>query len=438
MNSENPNEDAPMKIEGAKNSRAKIIDCTIRDGGLMNSSRFSDKTVRAVYDCCADSGAEYMEIGFKNSKKIFSPAEYGAWRFCDEGDIARIIGGRPRNVKLSVMADAGKSDYKTDILDKSRSPIDLVRVACYSRQLDEALDMAKDAKDKGYEVSINLMAACKLSERQMMSDIERLAESDADILYLMDSFGSFYCKHVAALMKALEGICRPRGKKIGFHAHNNLQLAFAKTVQAEECGADFLDSTLGGLGRGAGNCNTELLLGYLGRDIAPAMRCVQREIEPMRQKLGWGFAQSYMIAGFLNQHPRAAMAYQEKTPDADILEFYEASKAAKDAEITARGRTAVRAHTAFLRILYYKQRNNPDSFKEFSKRRADFRATPANTDPSLICRRLPQGRYQPAFSPPPKPPLRTLTTRSSKRTAPPRLPRPSGAAPNPKPNPPPF
>lgn len=246
MNSENPNEDAPMKIEGAKNSRAKIIDCTIRDGGLMNSSRFSDKTVRAVYDCCADSGAEYMEIGFKNSKKIFSPAEYGAWRFCDEGDIARIIGGRPRNVKLSVMADAGKSDYKTDILDKSRSPIDLVRVACYSRQLDEALDMAKDAKDKGYEVSINLMAACKLSERQMMSDIERLAESDADILYLMDSFGSFYCKHVAALMKALEGICRPRGKKIGFHAHNNLQLAFAKTVQAEECGADFLDSTLGG------------------------------------------------------------------------------------------------------------------------------------------------------------------------------------------------
>lgn len=339
MNSENPNEDAPMKIEGAKNSRAKIIDCTIRDGGLMNSSRFSDKTVRAVYDCCADSGAEYMEIGFKNSKKIFSPAEYGAWRFCDEGDIARIIGGRPRNVKLSVMADAGKSDYKTDILDKSHSPIDLVRVACYSRQLDEALDMAKDAKDKGYEVSINLMAACKLSERQMMSDIERLAESDADILYLMDSFGSFYCKHVAALMKALEGICRPRGKKIGFHAHNNLQLAFAKTVQAEECGADFLDSTLGGLGRGAGNCNTELLLGYLGRDIAPAMRCVQREIEPMRQKLGWGFAQSYMIAGFLNQHPRAAMAYQEKTPDADILEFYEASKAAKDAEITARGRT---------------------------------------------------------------------------------------------------
>lgn len=162
-----------MKIEGAKNSRAKIIDCTIRDGGLMNSSRFSDKTVRTVYDCCADSGAEYMEIGFKNSKKIFSPAEYGVWRFCDEGDIARIIGSHPRNVKLSVMADDGKSDYKTDILDKSRSPIDLVHVACYNGQLDEVLDMAKDTKDKGYEVSINLMAAYKLSEHQMMSDIEK-------------------------------------------------------------------------------------------------------------------------------------------------------------------------------------------------------------------------------------------------------------------------
>lgn len=139
-----------------------ILDCTIRDGGLMNDSRFDDKVVRAIYDCCADSGINYMEIGFKNSKKLYSPDKYGAWRFCDESDILRIIGDSKREVKLAAMADTGKSDYKTDILPKEKSPIDLIRVACYSHQINDALDMVKDAKDKGYEVSLNLMAICAL------------------------------------------------------------------------------------------------------------------------------------------------------------------------------------------------------------------------------------------------------------------------------------
>ena len=326
MDTESENDNSPMKIEGANNSKARVLDCTIRDGGLMNSSRFPDSVVRAVYDCCADSGVEYMEIGYKNSKKIFSKDEYGAWKFCDEDDILRILGDSPRNVKLSVMADAEKSDYKQDIKDSASSPISLVRVACYSRQIPVALDMIKDAKDKGYEVSVNLMAACKLSLRQFSEDVMTLANSEADIFYLMDSFGSFYCRQVAELVKMAGEICHSRGKKIGFHAHNNLQLAFAKTIQADESGADFLDATLDGLGRGAGNCPMELLLGYLGRDTRPALRCIQKSISPMRKTLGWGFSQPYMITGLFNKHPRAAMKYQENTPDADILEFYDSVK----------------------------------------------------------------------------------------------------------------
>lgn len=312
-----------------RQSPLNILDCTIRDGGLMNDSRFDDKIVRAIYDCCADSGINYMEIGFKNSKKLYSPDKYGAWRFCDESDILRIIGGNKREVKLAAMADTGKSDYKTDILPKDKSPLDLIRVACYSHQINDALDMVKDAKDKGYEVSLNLMAICALKESELSRDLEILSESDADIIYLMDSFGSLFCENVRYLMEKYRRSLAAEGKKIGFHAHNNLQLAFAKSIEAVECGVDFIDATMAGLGRGAGNCAMELMLGYVGRDVRPSLKCVQRHIEPMREKLGWGFANSYMITGFLNEHPRDAMAYQESENKTDIAEFFDSMMSKK-------------------------------------------------------------------------------------------------------------
>lgn len=315
-----------------RNDELMVLDCTIRDGGLMNDSQFSDEVVRAVYDCCADSGINYMEIGFKNSQRLFSPAKYGPWRFCKEDDIRRIIGDNKRDVKLSAMADAEKSDYKTDILKKSQSPLDLIRVACYSHQIPLALDMVKDAKDKGYEATLNLMAICKLKESELSRDLEILSASEADAIYLMDSFGSLYCESVKYLMTKYKRSLSAAGKKIGFHAHNNLQLAFAKTIEAVNCGVDFIDATMAGLGRGAGNCPMELLLGYIGRPVRPSLVCIQNYIEPLRKKLGWGFAHSYMLTGFLNEHPRSAMAFQEAETIGDIGEFYDSIVAPKATE----------------------------------------------------------------------------------------------------------
>ena len=155
----------------------KVLDCTIRDGGLMNSSKFSDEEVRAVYDACADAGIDYIELGYKNSDKIFSPEKYGAWRFCREDDINRIIGDNKRDIKISVMADAEKSDYKNDILPKEKSPIDLVRIATYIHQIPLAIDMIKDAKDKGYETTVNIMAVSTVRESELDEGLEMLGKS---------------------------------------------------------------------------------------------------------------------------------------------------------------------------------------------------------------------------------------------------------------------
>lgn len=304
----------------------KVLDCTIRDGGLMNSSRFDDKTVRAVYDACADAGIDYMEIGYKNSKSIYSPADFGDWRFCDEDAIKRIVGDNKRDIKISVMADAAKSDYKTELGSKSESLIDMVRIATYIHQIPLALDMIKHCTDMGYETTVNIMAVSTVRESELDEGLEMFGESGVGSIYLVDSFGSLYSEQIRYMMAKYMRIAHEYGKEIGIHAHNNLQLAFANTIEAIVCGANMVDGTLAGLGRGAGNCPLELLVGFLHNPrytIRPLLECVETEIEPMRAKLGWGFDYPYMVTGFLNRHPKSAMEYNESDKRGQIVNFYD-------------------------------------------------------------------------------------------------------------------
>ena len=121
----------------------KVLDCTIRDGGLCNDHAFEDGFVKAVYEACVAAGIDYMEMGYKASKRLFARDSFGAWKFCDEDDLRRIVGDNPTPLKLAAMVDAGKSDWQTDVLPKKDSVLDLIRVAFYANQVSEAVDMIK-------------------------------------------------------------------------------------------------------------------------------------------------------------------------------------------------------------------------------------------------------------------------------------------------------
>ena len=138
-------------------SEIKVVDCTIRDGGLMNNHQFNDDLVKSVYNACVKGGIDYMEIGYKADKKLFSPDEYGKWKYCPEDYLKKVIGKKDKSLKLSAMADAEKTNYKTDIVPKKDSILDMIRVATYIYQIPTALDMIKDAHDKGYETCINII-----------------------------------------------------------------------------------------------------------------------------------------------------------------------------------------------------------------------------------------------------------------------------------------
>ena len=306
-------------------SDIKVLDCTIRDGGLMNDHKFDDEIVKAVYDACVEAGIDYMELGYKNSKKLFAPAENGAWKYCDEDDMRRIVGENETELKLTAMADAEKSDYKEDILPKNESVLDMIRVATYIHQIPTALDMIKDAHDKGYDACVNLMAVSTCPESELDEGLELLVKSEISAIYVVDSFGHLYSEQVAELMKKYLDFARTEGKQVGMHAHNNQQLGFANTIESIIQGASMLDATMAGLGRGAGNCPIELLISFLHNPkfhVRPILKCIQDHIEPMRAKLGWGFDLSYMITGVLNQHPRSAMAFNDQK-NKDIVKFFD-------------------------------------------------------------------------------------------------------------------
>lgn len=300
----------------------KVLDCTVRDGGLMNKWQFSNDFVKAVYEANAEAGVDYMEIGYLSSEKSFSRKEFGPWKFCSEKDIKKAIGDEEKKIKLSVMADIGRIDHD-DIPLCSESSLDLIRVACYVHQVDKAVNLAHHCMDKGYETTINLMAVSTVGPRDLNEALEDLNKSRVPVIYLVDSFGAFYSEDIDALsQKYME---RLPGKTIGIHTHNNQQLAFANTISSIINGINYLDASMYGIGRGAGNCPLELLLSFLKNpkfNVEPIIKAIETQILPWREKIDWGYFIPYMVSGVLNQHPRAAMALMESDKKNEILDFY--------------------------------------------------------------------------------------------------------------------
>jgi len=304
----------------------KVVDCTIRDGGLVNNFYFDDEFVRNLYTANVAAGVEYMEFGYKASKEIFDVKEFGKWKFCDEQDIRDIVGDNNTDLKISVMADVGRTDYKKDIIPKTDSVIDLIRIATYINTIPAAIEMIHYCAEMGYETTINIMAVSTAAESELDLALDLLAQSEVGTIYLVDSYGSLYPEQIRRLADKYLKVAEKYGKKVGIHAHNNQQLAFANTIEACTVGVSYLDATMSGMGRGAGNCNMELLLGFLRNpkySLNPVLKFLQNQMLPLKKTgLVWGCDVQYMLTGQQNQHPRTAIAFTAEQRE-DYAAFYQ-------------------------------------------------------------------------------------------------------------------
>ncbi len=300
----------------------KVLDCTIRDGGLINNHHFTDEFVRAVYKALSQAGIDYMEMGYRSSRQVAPPSEFGAWKYCDDDKIREIIDGIESNVKLSIMVDAHRV-VEQEFVPVDQSPIDMIRAATYVKDIDKAIALVNKCHDLGYETTVNVMAISAENEHDLIEALDQLAKTPTDTVYVVDSYGYFFCEQIEYAVKLYQE--HLPGKRIGIHCHNNQQLAFANTIEGIRHDCNLVDGSLYGIGRGAGNCCLELLVGFLKNPkfcIEPILKVIQDYMIPMREELEWGYMIPYAVTGFMNQHPRSAIAMRKTDGKDKYLEFY--------------------------------------------------------------------------------------------------------------------
>lgn len=305
----------------------RVIDATLRDGGIVNDFFFTDEFVKELYKTNIEAGVDYMEVGYKASKKLFDKSKFGKWKFCDDEDIVKVIGDNAdKKVKLAVMADVGRCNFREDIRPRSESPVDLIRVACYVHQIPGALEIIEDAKKKGYEVSCNIMAISTAQEGDIKVALDMIGQSPVDCIYIVDSYGSIFPEQMQRICALYKEYADKYNKQLGIHAHNNQQLAFANTIEACGDGVDWLDATYNGMGRGAGNCFMENLLAFLKNPkykVYETLKFIEKYMLQLKKDgVVWGYDVPYLVTGYLNQHPRAAMAFS-KDKRTDYSKFFD-------------------------------------------------------------------------------------------------------------------
>ena len=284
------------KMDGIQ---TKILDCTIRDGGYLNSWDFSFQAVKDIYQQLSRSGIDVVEIGFRDH------ADHDLiWRKCPENVLLQLK-TPSHQAMLSVMVDFGKADV-TDFCPAPESAVDMVRVAVHKNKIKEALKLINALKIKGYMTSLQLMGYPQYTDQERKNTILMLKDTALDYIYMADSYGTLFPDQVGELIEPLTAV---ENSQIGFHPHNNLQLAFANTIEAIKHGAQIVDTTLYGIGRGAGNLPTEALVALMQQyapqkyNLTHVLFCVDMYMLPLQKQYKWGYQLPYMMSGFCECHP---------------------------------------------------------------------------------------------------------------------------------------
>lgn len=273
----------------------RILDCTLRDGGYYTAWDFQSKVAISYIDAMNNLPVDYLELGYRSNPT----KEYiGQFGYCPIS-VLKVI-RKQSTKKLAVMLN--EKNTKPEDLDTLIKPIiglvDMVRIAVDPKNIDRAIFLAHAVKNYGFEIGFNVMyMSTWLGNKEFLNKLEQVNDV-ADIFCMVDSFGGITPNEVKEIVKIVRS---KTACPIGFHGHDNLQLSFINTLTAIESGVDCVDATILGMGRGAGNLKTELLLTYMNKKGIDVDFNVLGEVitifTPLLQKYQWGIQLPYMIAG---------------------------------------------------------------------------------------------------------------------------------------------
>lgn len=288
----------------------KILDCTLRDGGYYNKWDFSPLVVTNYLNAVAAAKIDVVELGLRNfSKSGF----FGAFAYTTEDFVNEL--NLPDGPLYGVMVDAKtilfsdlsiKDSIDSLFVHAKDSKIGLVRVAAHFHEVEQSEPIVKYLKELGYTVGYNLMQAGGKASDVIANKAKQIKEWNVvDVLYFADSLGNMDGEEVSRILDALR---MEWSGDIGIHTHNNMGRALDNTFIAKLGGATWLDSTITGMGRGAGNAQTESLLAMINAskfdyNPRPIYELVICEFESMQKQYGWGSSLLYFLGAQNDVHP---------------------------------------------------------------------------------------------------------------------------------------
>lgn len=275
----------------------KILDCTLRDGGYYTNWDFPEEITSVYFRTMNNLPVDYLEIGYRSREMPEYEGEY----FYTPVYVIEQIKRLAPDKKLAIMLNE-KGTRPEDLpflLEECKGLIDMVRIAVDPRQFERAVTLAGGIKAMGFNVAFNMMYMSTLTDQSPVLGMLGQLGGIVDIFNLVDSYGGVYPEQVTRIVET----CKTKTTvPLGFHGHNNIELAFANFLAAEKAGCTYVDSTVTGMGRGAGNLKTELLLTHLASQAGVQvdfneLTAVVTVFEDLRKKHEWGTNLPYMVSG---------------------------------------------------------------------------------------------------------------------------------------------
>lgn len=285
-----------------------LLDCTMRDGGYINDWNFGHSTMMGIYKRLDESGVDYIEVGFLDDRRDYDPK-----RSIQPNTECynKIYAGVEKKHAIPVaMIDYGTCDI-SNLSDSKDSFVEGIRVIFKKEKIDQALPFCKAIKAKGYKLFIQAISITAYSDLDMLQYIQKINEVHPYAFSIVDTYGLLDNRSMSHYFDLLDNNLLP-DINIGYHDHNNFQLAFSNTMT-------FLglptkrtivgDASVYGMGKSAGNCPIELLAMYMNDvfgtnyDINQYLEIFDTELSQIYQKYYWGYKYNFYISAMQNCHP---------------------------------------------------------------------------------------------------------------------------------------
>ncbi|MBE5899669.1 MAG: 4-hydroxy-2-ketovalerate aldolase [Lachnospiraceae bacterium] len=290
-------------------NKISVLDCTLRDGGYINDFKFGNKTIKKIISLLGKANIDIIECGFLRTCKsdsdctIFNSVE--SFRdVINEKKVGSIYVGMIQYGAISI----------DEIEDYDATSIDGIRLTFHEHEIDGAFEMAYQLKEKGYKVFVQPVGTTTYEDIELIKLVQRVNELKPYAFYMVDTLGAMYENDLQRMLYIIDANLDFR-IQLGFHSHNNLQMSFANAQMLIKSFTKrdlIIDSSILGMGRGAGNLNTELIIHYLNesfglkydRDII--LSIIDKYVLPIRQEYKWGYDAAYYLAAITNTHPNYA------------------------------------------------------------------------------------------------------------------------------------